>query len=129
MGRVILVLLAALVAAFFYEPSRTVILETAGPLANPAFRWMSNQEMKQIVADLELLDQTRGDLPYRSGEFDAWLDSRYPQPRSREDAWGTRYRLEVVGRTFRVIAAGPDGEFGTEDDLVLEGDRAPGPRR
>ena len=34
------------------------------------------------------------------------------------DPWGTQYKLEIKGKKrVIVISAGPDGEFGTEDDV------------
>lgn len=36
---------------------------------------------------------------------------------SREDPWGNEYKLEASGKKIIVISAGPDGEFGTADDI------------
>ncbi len=33
------------------------------------------------------------------------------------DPWGTEYKYEKKGRRFAVISAGPDGEFGGDDDI------------
>ena len=33
------------------------------------------------------------------------------------DPWDNDYKLEVKGKRFVVISAGPDGDFGTEDDI------------
>lgn len=33
------------------------------------------------------------------------------------DPWDTEYKLEVKGKKFVVISAGPDAQFGTEDDI------------
>ncbi|MCX7973256.1 MAG: hypothetical protein N3B16_01980 [Candidatus Aminicenantes bacterium] len=36
------------------------------------------------------------------------------------DAWGREIRLELSGETgFRLISSGPDGQFGTIDDITL----------
>jgi|YelNatPaOPRAMG01_1025707.scaffolds.fasta_scaffold00052_15 hypothetical protein len=36
------------------------------------------------------------------------------------DAWGREIRLEITGETgFRLVSAGPDGRFETEDDIAL----------
>lgn len=128
MGRILLLLLLGFAAALYFPQSREVIVDRSRPLANPAFRWMTTQQLNRIVEDLDVHQQSRG-LPVGRGEFDLWLDRRYPQERSRMDAWGTRYRLEVRGETYRVISAGPDGEFGTEDDIVREGMRSSAIRR
>ncbi len=122
-GKFFLLLLVGMAAALYFPQSRAYITPYLKPLTNPAYRWMANQEMNQIVEDLRRHEQTRGVFPSRHPEFEAWLRERYPQERSRVDPWGTGYRLEPRGETFRVISAGPDGEFGTEDDLFREGFR------
>lgn len=35
----------------------------------------------------------------------------------RSDPWGNDYKLEVNGNKVVISSAGPDGSFGTEDDL------------
>jgi len=125
MGRLFLLLLVAFGIALYVPESRAAITEAAHPLANPAYRWMSHQQMSQIVDDLEIVVNTGARLPTARGEFDGWLDRRYRQPRSREDAWGTRYQLRVRGNTFEVLSAGPDRVFGTDDDLVRSGSLVP----
>jgi hypothetical protein len=125
MGRLLLLLLVGLGVALYVDRSRAWLVERAGPLATPWHRWMTNQELDRIVEDLELHQATRGGLPIGGrGEFERWMADRYPQPRSRMDAWGTPYRAELAGQgRFRVVSAGPDGEFGTPDDLWREGAR------
>lgn len=129
MGRVLIFLVVALGVALYIPQSREVIVDHARPLANPAYRWMSHQQMNQIVEDLELHLSSGGRLPLARGEFDAWMNQRYRQPRSRRDAWGTRYQLRSRSNTFEVVSAGPDGQFGTEDDLVRTGNVVPTSRR
>ena len=34
-----------------------------------------------------------------------------------EDPWGTEFKLEKNGKKIAVISAGPDTEFGTDDDV------------
>lgn len=121
MGRFLLLCLAALGVALVIPDSRAWILERSAPMANPAFRWMTGQEMQQIVEDLETLQGAGDALPHRQGEFESWVRSRYRDDRFHQDPWGTPYGLVVQGQTFRVVSAGPDGEFGTEDDLHRDG--------
>ena len=33
------------------------------------------------------------------------------------DPWDNEYKIEVSGKRFVIISAGPDGEFSTEDDI------------
>lgn len=34
-----------------------------------------------------------------------------------QDPWGTEYKLEKKGTKYYVVSAGPDAQFGTEDDI------------
>lgn len=34
-----------------------------------------------------------------------------------QDPWGNEYKLEIKGSRYWVVSAGPDGQFGTEDDI------------
>lgn len=129
MGKLLLLIVLALGLGLTFPESRAVILEHSAPLLDPAYAWMTNQELAQIVEDLEVHQESRGGLPAGRGEFDEWMEERYPQVGSREDGWGSHYRLEVTGESFRVISAGPSGEFGTDDDLSLQGARDPRSRR
>lgn len=129
MGRILILLVVALGLALYIPESREMIAERTRPLANPAYRWMTHQQMNQIVEDLELHVGTGRQLPLARGEFDTWLNQRYRQARSRSDSWGTRYQLRVRGNNFEVISAGPDGQFGTDDDLVRTGTVGPSTRR
>lgn len=133
MGRFFLYLVLALALGFTFPQSRDVIMDVSEPVRtavmNPFRGWVTNKEMMQIITDLERWEDTRGNVPIGRGEFDRWLDSRYQQESSRVDSWGTRYGLEVRGDVLRVISAGPDREFGTDDDLVQEGLRTRARRR
>ena len=47
----------------------------------------------------------------------------------KPDPWGRAFGFERLGEGFRVYSAGPDGEEGTGDDIVIvraSGDYAPG---
>jgi len=122
-GRFLILLLILLGVGLYLPRTRETILTTARPLMAPVNRWMTNQELTRISEDLEILEGSEGALPIRRGEFDAWLERRYPQEASRVDAWGTRYRLEVSLSSFRVVSAGADRTFQTEDDLTREAPR------
>lgn len=44
-----------------------------------------------------------------------------PAAAAAADAWGHRFRYEKVSdESFRLTSAGPDGEFGTVDDIVRD---------
>jgi hypothetical protein len=128
MWKFLLYLLIAFALGMTFSQSREIIMDVSEPVrqavANPFLAWVTRNEMAQIITDLERHEDTRGNLPMARGEFDRWLDDRYQQESSRVDSWGTRYAFEVRGDVIRVLSAGPDGEFGTDDDLVREGLRS-----
>ena len=45
----------------------------------------------------------------------------------RQDGWGDPLEYQVVGSTFRLVSAGPDGLRGTPDDIVFDPSRPVSP--
>jgi hypothetical protein len=65
-------------------------------------------EMKTLAAELAQHHAMRGEWPKD------WRAIR----RSGKDPWGNDYAFEADGEQVSVFSAGPDGEFGTDDDLA-----------
>jgi hypothetical protein len=65
-------------------------------------------EMRQLAAEIAQHHALRGEWP---------ADWRALK-RSGKDPWGGDYEFEIDGETVTVLSAGPDGEPGTDDDLV-----------
>ena len=64
-------------------------------------------ENKKYPADLkDLVKEDSDGEAYIKGGDDAL-----------EDPWGTEYKYERKGNKILVYSAGPDGEFGTDDDI------------
>ena len=64
-------------------------------------------QYKKYPGDLHALVEAKGDdEPVLDGGEGAL-----------EDPWGTEYKYEKNGKKFAVISAGPDGDFGTDDDI------------
>lgn len=122
-GRLLLVLAVVLGIGLYLPDSRALMAEWVSPLMEPGQRWMTNQEMRQIASDFGIHLGGQGLTPLRRGEFDTWLDGRYPQARSRLDGWDTRYIARVTRSGFEIVSAGPDGVFETSDDIVVAGTR------
>lgn len=123
-GKVVLFLLAALAIGLYIPESRAKIWETVKPVTYPFYAWMSRGEMNRIADDLTEYELNYRQFPGPRG-FDAWMDERYRDPNLTRDSWNTRYQLRGGrGGTFRIISAGPDATFDTDDDLVIEGQRA-----
>lgn len=62
------------------------------------------------------------------------LEGRWPAPAElhaydaslpRHDPWGRAFRFGAAGRGLRIASAGPDGAFGTADDVLREPMPAP----
>ena len=69
--------------------------------------YMIDKKKSTPPSDLKVLIDANGDdEPFLDGGEGALVDP-----------WDTEYKLEVKGKKFVVISAGPDTEFGTEDDI------------
>ena len=69
--------------------------------------YMISKKMSTPPSDLKVLIDASGDEePFLEGGEGALYDP-----------WDTEYKLEVKGKKFVVISAGPDAQFSTEDDI------------
>lgn len=69
--------------------------------------WMLNKKKATPPSDLMVLVKADGDEdPALDGGEGALVDP-----------WDTDFKIEVKGKRFVIISAGPDTEFGTEDDI------------
>ena len=69
--------------------------------------YMIDKKKSKPPSDLKVLIEASGDdEPLLNGGEGALFDP-----------WDTEYKLEVKGKRFVVISAGPDKSFGTEDDI------------
>jgi len=69
--------------------------------------YMLNKKKATPPSDLKVLVEASGDEePALDGGEGALVDP-----------WDTEFKIEVKGKKFVIISAGPDTEFGTEDDI------------
>ena len=69
--------------------------------------WMLSKKKSTPPSDLKVLvDATGDEEPALDGGEGALVDP-----------WDTEFKIEVKGKKFVIISAGPDTEFGTEDDV------------
>ncbi|MBO5751946.1 MAG: prepilin-type N-terminal cleavage/methylation domain-containing protein [Kiritimatiellae bacterium] len=69
--------------------------------------YMINKKKSTPPSDLKVLIDVSGDSePFLDGGEGALYDP-----------WDTEYKLEVKGKRFAVVSAGPDVTFDTEDDI------------
>lgn len=117
MGKVVLLLIVALAAAFYFEGSRKKILEKGKPLLDPYFVMATKSEMDKIAQDLQLHERENfGRLPDRRG-FPDWIERRYSGD-AGIDSWGAAYEYQLGRDSFWLRSPGPDGLRATEDDIV-----------
>ena len=69
--------------------------------------YMISKKKSTPPSDLKVLIDSSGDEePFLEGGEGALVDP-----------WDTDYKLEVKGKKFVIISAGPDAQFSTEDDI------------
>ena len=69
--------------------------------------WMLTKKKSTPPSDLKVLVDSSGDEePALDGGEGALVDP-----------WDTDFKIEIKGKKFVIISAGPDTEFGTEDDI------------
>lgn len=124
-----LILLVIFGAALYFPKSRPVVMNAIQPALDPPFRWSTNGQMDRIARDLTTSDRTSQNFPETQAQFERWLDRRFQADNVRRDSWGTPYRIDTARGSFTLTSAGADREFGTEDDLVTEGERIVRTRR
>lgn len=65
---------------------------------------MNNGRMPKSIDDL-IQENSEGESALEGGE------------NAKLDPWDNEYKLEIKGKKVIVISAGPDGEFGNDDDI------------
>lgn len=78
-----------------------------------------NSSVKTIRDAAVLYQTAKGKFPRSIDELieEDSQGKSYLSEDSREDPWNNEYKFETKGVKFIVISAGPDGQFGTEDDI------------
>ncbi len=118
-GALIIVLLAMVVVYFlFFAKAGEKSYIEATVDANTRLRTgLTETNMATMEKALTLFSATQGQLPQDLKElFAARLFSGDPS-----DAWGTMLKYERLSdENYRLIAAGPDRTFGTDDDIIVE---------
>lgn len=124
MFKLFLIFLVAIGFGLSQPRSREVIVNALTPLGRPVYGFITNQQLKRLVADLEASENDTGVLPFgRNGDFQTWIRREYESERRRTDAWGNRFELVVGISNFTVVSPGSDGVFDTDDDLTASGIR------
>ena len=118
-GALIVVLLAMVVVYFlFFAKAGEKSYIEATVDANTRLRTgITETNMATLEKALTLFTATQGQLPQNLKElFAARLFSGDPS-----DGWGTMPRYERLSdENYRLISAGPDRTFDTDDDIIVE---------
>ena len=82
-------------------------------------------QCKQYYDDAHTWRLQKKQFPDSLDEMEAPLTRGDEEPfiRLNDDPWGTPYWLAREGRKVYVWSAGPDGQEGTDDDIVYPDDR------
>jgi hypothetical protein len=115
----ILPIIAVGVAVFLGKDAFKENLNVVGKVQNAATSGIEVDAIADMVMT-EFLENTR--LPV--DDFSTFLRENSQvgkgnkEGRDRtKDPWGTPYKLKVVQQGYEVLSAGPDAQWGTEDDL------------
>jgi hypothetical protein len=87
------------------------------PVTDPYRRMRAMSELNEAARRLTV-DRNQGlRAPDPSG-FNAYL-LRHGVGQDGHDPWGLPYRMDTFADSLSLVSAGPDGAFGTPDDLVV----------
>ena len=117
MGKLIILIVLILGAAFYFPQTRPMMLDVLGPALNPVLSWQTKGEIDQINRELQTLYRTGQSLPARGEPFRDWMFRNF-QGGSSLDAWGNSYSLNLWADSVGVSSRGPDLEINTPDDIV-----------
>jgi len=118
-GALIVLLLAMVVVyfLFFAKAGKKSYIEATMDANTRLRTGLTETNMATMEKALTLFTATQGQLPQNLKElFAARLFSGDPS-----DGWGTMPRYERLSdENYRLISAGPDRTFDTDDDIILE---------
>lgn len=82
-------------------------------------RW-TNSDMHswRIVLDAYKIDHKQYPAAANVEAILPLVEPVYIRTLPLRDAWGSDYRFESTAETYKLISAGPDGKFGSDDDLT-----------
>ena len=89
---------------------------------NEGRRRSTINDLQKLAAGIAKYREMNGNLPMVPDitRLTDILHPLYISELIREDGWGTNIEYQVMGTTFRLVSAGPDGVRGTSDDIVFD---------
>jgi hypothetical protein len=89
---------------------------------NPTPEFTTDRRMRLVAGGITDFVELRGRRPTALSEIVGLPVERevlIPKAYWLEDGWGREFRFSDSDTTFEIRSAGPDGMFGTEEDVVL----------
>jgi len=109
-------------AAWYFPDSKAMIKDKGSQILNPMYVRLARLEMTRIVEDLQIWDGRNRSFP-SSREFETWMARRYQTRSTMYDPWEGSYYMTSSRSDFSIHSNGPDLLRGTEDDIVVPGQR------
>lgn len=77
--------------------------------------------MEDVSNALEEYASANGQIPQMDDlvGLEDLVPDYFPQERGFEDGWGTPLHYRIQGEDYVLTSAGPDGEVGTQDDIII----------
>jgi hypothetical protein len=117
-GRLILMIVLGVVAAYYFPDSRQAIENAAVPIMAPLIRWDTKAKMAVLAGNVLDHERLTGELPDRRS-WSGWLDWRYSGEDMRQGPWTSLYQLRVWADSVAIVSSGPDRTSSTEDDFSV----------
>lgn len=116
--RIFVVLLIALAVGLYFPESRAVIADYASPVVDPYLSMSTTAEMEDILDEVKTYQRENFERLPSERDFDQWIEARFSGEGS-VDGWGRGYEFRVDRGQILLVSWGPDGERGTDDDIVV----------
>lgn len=116
-GKVVLLIILVVGAGLYFPSTRPALLDTLGPVINPALGWQSRAEMDQITRKLQMINREGQPIPSKGQDFAEWMVRNFPGGKSR-DSWDNEYTIEIWPDSVGIVSKGADLEIRTPDDLI-----------
>lgn len=95
------------------------IVESEGCMVRTHFK--NERGFRRFAEALNQYYLEKNAFPTTSYELATMFRKIDPSITSVDDEWGAPHRYESDGQSYVVVSSGPDGTFGTKDDLRIEG--------
>lgn len=117
MGKLFLLFLIVVAAAFTIPKTRAMVLKEASPLVNKFKARIVTGRLKTMVDELVSTEDRGEPLPTGVNDWAGWLQGDYTS--DPVDPWGHKYYLEIQSNGFLVGSMGPDGVKDNADDITM----------